>query len=221
MTNFKEAFSAVALATTVGLTGCAGTHFAAPSNPEDSTAVNRSQDRGVKEYGSQACRDAEAKVIPGHMRVLRGEFSHVTSVNGSPHTIIFPSDLSNRRNHLANRPITVGGTVVGGLLGGAATRDRSPSTQAAAGVGGAVAGYIAGQMGDNYMKAGNAEARERCSADVIDGAYDRPQNLGPGYRQQNYKPQVIQGYRPIGEPAPGTVPAVECPQGFTCIPQRR
>lgn len=234
MTNFKEAFSAVALATTVGLTGCAGTHFTAPfSDPRDSTVVNRPEDRGVKEYGSQACREAGIDVVPGHsLGSYRGGGAYysrysgfynrnqqfrqsvsVTSGSGQPYTLVPSSERS--------RLFEIAGTVAGALAGGGAAHGRRSTQQGLAGVIGAAVGNVAGRMADSFWEVGAREAIDRCRGDVMGGAYDRPQNLGPGYRQQNYKPQVIQGYRPIGEPAPGTVPAVECPQGFTCIPQRR
>lgn len=228
MTNFKEAFSVVTLA--VGLTGCAGTHFPAPSNPEDSTAVNRSQDRGVKEYGSQACRDAGIDVVPGHsIQSYRGRgayYSHysgiygrnqqfrqsvtVTSGSGQPYTLVPSSEKS--------RLFEIAGTVGGALAGGSAAHGRRPTQQGLAGVIGAAVGNVAGRMADSFWEVGAREAIDRCRADVMGGAYDRPQRpLGPTNYQQ--PPQVIQGYRRI-EPAPGTVPAVECPQGFTCTPNR-
>lgn len=238
MTNFKEAFSAVALATTVGLTGCAGTHFTAPfSDPRDSTVVNRPENRGVQEYGSQACREAGIDVVPGHSlrssyrgggayysrysglynrsQQLRQSVS-VTSGNGQPYTLVPSSDKS--------RLFEIAGTIGGALAGGSAAHGRRPTQQGLAGVIGAAVGNVAGRMADSFWEVGAREAIDRCRADVMGGAYDRPQRpLGPNYQQQDYQyqqPQAIQGYRRI-EPAPGTAPAVECPQGFDCIPQRR
>lgn len=234
MTNFAKAFSVAALAV---LTGCAGTRFPAPSNPEDSTVVNRQQDRGVKKYGSQACREAGIDVVPGHSLELysrgAGYYSRyygiyarnqqlrqsvtVTSGSGQPYTLVPSSEKS--------RLFEIAGTVGGALAGGSVAHDRRPIQQGLVGVIGATIGNAVGRMADSFWEAGAREAIERCRADVMGGAYDRPQNLGPGYQQQNYqyqRPQVIQGYRPIPvEPAPGTAPAVECPQGFVCTPERR
>lgn len=232
MTNFAKAFSVVALA---GLTGCAGTHFPALSNPEDSRVVNRQQDRGVGEYGSQACREAGIDVVPGHgLGSYRGGGAYysrysglynrnqqfrqsvtVTSVNGQPYTLVPSSEKS--------RIFEIAGTVGGALAGGSVAHDRRPIQQGLVGVIGATIGNAVGRMADSFWEAGAREAIERCRADVMGGAYDRPQRpLGPGYQQQNYqyqRPQVIQGYRPIPvEPAPGTAPATQCPQGFTCTP---
>ncbi len=235
MTNFKEAFSVVALA--VGLTGCAGTHFAAPfSNPADSTVVNRLNDRGVKEYGSQACREAGIDVVPGHsIQSYRGGGAHysryfrlyngnqqfhqsvtVVSVNGERYTLVPSSEKS--------RLFQIAGTVGGALAGGGAAHSRPPTQQGLAGVAGAAVGNFFGKMADNFFAVGAREAIERCQLDVRGGAYDQPQRpLGPGYQQQDYqyqKPQIIEGYRRIA-PAPGTAPAAVCPEGFTCTPSRK
>lgn len=235
MTNLTKVFPVVALA---GLTaGCAGTHFAAPfSDPRNSTVVNSPENRGVKEYGSQACREAGIDVVPGHsIQSYRGRGAYysrysglyngnqqlrqavtVTSGNGQPYTLVPSSEKS--------RLFEIAGTVGGALAGGSAAHGRRPTQQGLAGVIGATIGNVAGRMADSFWEVGAREAIDRCRGDVMGGAYDRPQRpLGPNYQQQDYqynKPQVIQGYRPI-EPAPGTVPAVECPQGFTCTPTRR
>lgn len=237
MENYKKAFAVAALATTAGLTGCAGTHFAAPfGNPLDSTVANRPQNRGVQEYGSQACRDAQIDVVPGNnLRSYRGGGAYysrfsglynrnpqfrqsvtVTSVNGTPYTLVPSSEKS--------RLFEIAGTVGGALAGGNAAHGKRPTQQALGGVIGAVVGNVAGKLADNFWEAGAREAIDRCRADVANGAYDtqRPA-LGAGYQQQNYQypqPQPIQGYRPI-QPAPGTVPAAECPAGFTCTPNGR
>lgn len=229
MTKFTSAFSIAALAATVGLTGCAGTHFPAPSSPEDSRVVNRPQDRGVKEYGSQACREAGIDVIPGHsLGSYRGGGAYysrysgiygrnqqfrqsvtVTSGSGQPHTLVPSSERS--------RLFEIAGTVGGALAGGSAAHGRRPTQQGLFGVIGAAAGNMAGRLADNFLEVGAREAIDRCRGDVIDGAYDRPQRpLGPNYQQP---PQVIEGYRRI-EPAPGRAPAVECPPEFTCTPTR-
>ncbi len=230
MTNFTKAFSVVALA---GLTaGCAGTHFTAPfSDPQNSTVVNRPQDRGVKKFGSQACREAGINVVPGHnlrsyggrgpshsryFRLYNGnqQFRQsvtVVSVNGEPYTLV-PSGEESRLFEIA-------GTVGGALAGGSTAHGRSSTQQGLAGVVGATAGNFLGKVADNFFAVGAREAIDRCVFDTRNGAYDMSKNLESGYQQQN-KPQAIQGYRRI-EPAPGRAPAVECPQGFDCIPQRR
>jgi hypothetical protein len=194
------------------------------------------EDQGVKAYGSQACRDAQIDVVPGHsLQSYRGGGAYysrfsglynrnqqlrqsvsVVSASGVPYTLVPSSEKS--------KLFEIAGTVGGALAGGTMSHGRRPTQQALTGVAGAAAGNLLGRLADNFFEAGAREAIERCRADVINGAYDRPRApqeaprpLGADYRQPA---QPIQGYRPIN-PAPGTVPAVECPAGFTCTPNGR